>query len=373
MDVGGGVMRRSILTIVFLIITSSSAIAQSVRCESVEGEYRECYVASSGKIILTYELSDLRCIQGVTWGTASEGRVWVYRGCRGLFTVGVETQPEVPADRVVCESVNGGRTSCSTRTYSRVTLARQLSNLPCEEGGTWSYDPERGEIWVDAGCRGEFLVGAAVEEEKKPDPLDAIVVCQSLDGKKTKCPADTSAGVQLSRPLGESRCRFGREWGWDRKQIWVKDGCRAEFAVRGRPRPMIQSLVCESPDGSPARCEADTKYGVAVIRELGEDRCVAGETWGFDDEGVWVSGRCVAQFALGGYRLPADAVPETAEKVVCESEAGGTTRCEVDTKRGVGLVRETGGTTCVLNRTWGYDAEGIWVRDGCSAEFAVAR
>jgi len=356
-----------------LLVIGPPLAAQKVRCESVEGEYRECYVASGGKVILDFELSDLRCIQGVSWGTASAGMVWVQRGCRGIFTVGVETQPTVPADLVVCESTNGGRAYCSTRKNSHVTLSRRLSNLPCDEGGSWGYDPERGEIWVDQGCRGEFRVGAATPDEQAVGHLDAIVVCQSSDGRKAKCSADTSAGVQLFRPLNQSRCRFGKEWGYDRKQIWVKDGCSAEFAVRGKPRPTIQSIVCESPDGSPAKCEADTTYGIAIARELGEEPCIAGRTWGFDGNGVWVSGKCVALFALGGYRLPADRVPETAARVICESKPGEVSRCEVDTRRGVGLIEELGGVTCVLNRSWGYDSDGIWVRDGCSAEFAVAR
>jgi hypothetical protein len=356
-----------------VMVFASALEAQYVRCESVDGEYRECYVGSSGRIILVRELSDLLCIQGVTWGTASEGRVWVWRGCRANFSVGVTDPPAARGDLVVCESFGDGRAFCSTRKYSRVRLVRQLSNSPCEEGGTWGYDPERGEIWVDLGCRGEFRVGDDVEQEKEPEPLDAIVVCKSEGGKrKAKCPADTSAGVQLFRALGDTRCRFGDDWGWDRKQIWVRNGCRAEFAVRGRPRPLIEAIVCES-DGKRTRYEADTRYGVAIVREIGEERCILGETWGFDDDGIWVDRGCSAQFALGGYRLPADSVPQTAVRVICESSPGTDSFCEVDTGRGVGLVRELGESTCVLNRNWAYDRNGIRVRDGCSAEFAVAR
>jgi len=364
-------MRRTVIMCVALLLLSSIAEAQKVRCESVEGEYRECYVASSGKIVLDYELSSLLCVQGVSWGTASEGRVWVQRGCRGMFSAVTETQPFSPADHVVCES-NGGRSTCKARPYSRITLVRQLSNQPCDEGGSWGYDPERGEVWVDQGCRGEFIVGVS-KEGAKTETLDAIVVCRSLDGKKTKCPADTSAGVQFFRSLGEGRCRFDKEWGYDRKQIWVKDGCSAEFAVRGRPRPTIETISCESPDGTHAKCPADTKYGVALLREAGADPCMIGETWGFDDDGVWVAKRCVALFALGGYRLSPDAVPQTAARITCESKPGEMNRCEVDTKRGVGLIADRGDALCVLNRTWGYDERSIWVRDGCSAEFAVAR
>jgi len=365
-------MRRFVI-IVLALAFAGVLEAQGVRCESAEGEYRECYVASSGRIVLVTELSNLLCIQGVTWGTASDGRVWVQRGCRAIFAVGVTERPAIPPDHVICESLTGGRTFCTTRRSSRVTLVRQLSNLPCTEGGTWSYDPERGEIWVDLGCRGEFRVGDAAEAAKSPAVLDAIVVCESKDGKRHRCPADTSAGVQIFRQLSGSRCRFEKEWGYDRKQIWVRDGCSAEFAVKGKPRPMITAVVCESAPGVRTSCPADGKYGIALVRVLGEEPCALGETWGFDDDGVWVANGCAAQFAPGGYRLPAESVPGTAERVLCRSEKGASNRCTADTTRGVGLVRELGSTPCVLNRTWSYDEDGILVRDGCSAEFAVAR
>lgn len=366
-------MPRLVIVCLTVALAAVAAGQGRVRCESVDGEYRECYVASGGKIVLLTELSDFLCIQGVTWGTASEGRVWVQRGCRAYFGVGVTTRPSIPPDHVVCESLTGGRSTCATRKFSGVSLVRQLSNLPCDEGGSWGYDPERGEIWVDQGCRGEFRVGAVVDADAKAEPLDAIVVCSSPDGKKHKCPADTSGGVQIFRQLGGSRCRFEKEWGYDRNQIWVRDGCSAEFAVRGRPRAMISAVVCESAPGGRESCRADGKHGVALVRVLGEMPCRLGETWGFDDTSVWVSNGCAAQFAPGGYRLPDGAVPQTAMRLVCASEKGSSSRCEADTRRGVGLVRELGGTTCVLNRTWSYDEDGIMVRDGCSAEFAVAR
>ena len=41
--------------------------------------------------------------------------------------------------------------------------------------------------------------------------------------------------------------------------------------------------------------------------------------------------------------------------------------------RGAGLIKQLSETDCVLNRNWGYDAEGIWVTGGCGAEFAVAQ
>jgi hypothetical protein len=63
---------------------------------------------------------------------------------------------------------------------------------------------------------------------------------------------------------------------------------------------------------------------------------------------------------------PGSAAPAT---VVCTSDAGGRNRCPADTSAGVALVHSTGTAACLLGKTWGYDDQGIWVSDGCSAEF----
>jgi hypothetical protein len=72
--------------------------------------------------------------------------------------------------------------------------------------------------------------------------------------------------------------------------------------------------------------------------------------------------------ALAG-QAPAAGQPAT---VVCGSKAGERQTCAANTSGGVTLVKPLGTTACELGRTGGYDARGIWVADGCGAEFAVA-
>jgi len=71
--------------------------------------------------------------------------------------------------------------------------------------------------------------------------------------------------------------------------------------------------------------------------------------------------------------LSAELIPQNSTKVICDSLDGKRNVCAADTTRGVGLVRQLGETDCVLNRTWGYSGDAIWVSDGCNAEFAVGR
>ena len=68
----------------------------------------------------------------------------------------------------------------------------------------------------------------------------------------------------------------------------------------------------------------------------------------------------------------AQSEPPRGTVVTCASEGGGRTHCDANTSQGVVLYRSTGAAACLLGKTWGYDDKGIWVSDGCSAEFIAA-
>jgi hypothetical protein len=57
--------------------------------------------------------------------------------------------------------------------------------------------------------------------------------------------------------------------------------------------------------------------------------------------------------------------------IVCGSKAGERATCAANTSGGVTLVKALGTAECELGRTWGYDANGVWVSDGCGAEFSI--
>lgn len=348
---------------------AEAAPAKSVLCESRGNLYRECRVGSAGMVRLVYELSERSCFEGLTWGTQSGGIVWVDRGCRAQFAVDAVTTGDT---RIVCESQSGKYQACPAETKLGVALVQQLSKTKCEAGVNWGFDEHRNEIWVDDGCRAEFLLGK-LDKTPVAASLDGSVTCESDGKRRTNCAADTSAGVQLVRQLSESACVYERDWGWDAKGVWVSKGCRAEFAVKAKKAAMARALTCESKGGARTACAGETQFGVAIVKQLGPESCVLGESWGFDQDGVWVDKGCHAQFALGGYRLPETAIPPTAARVTCESNDGKRAVCGVDTARGVGLVKQISETTCVLNKNWGYNGEGIWVTDGCRAEFVVAK
>ena len=57
--------------------------------------------------------------------------------------------------------------------------------------------------------------------------------------------------------------------------------------------------------------------------------------------------------------------------VSCASLSGERQHCPAYTDNGVVLLRSTGTAACLLGRSWGYDSSGVWVTEGCAAEFGV--
>ncbi|MGO4780359.1 DUF3011 domain-containing protein, partial [Lysobacter sp. 2RAB21] len=46
-------------------------------------------------------------------------------------------------------------------------------------------------------------------------------------------------------------------------------------------------------------------------------------------------------------------------------------RCDGETGTGVRMVKQLSKSECVEGRSWGFDAHGVWVEDGCRAEFEL--
>jgi Protein of unknown function (DUF3011) len=143
---------------------------------------------------------------------------------------------------VTCSSDDGRRHYCNADTRNGVQMTRQRSGSACKEGYSWGYD--RRGIWVDHGCRADFVVRQNNARYNRPDRRDdnrsgyrgrgEMITCSSDDGGRHYCNADTSGGVRMVNQRSGSACQQGRSWGYDRRGIWVDHGCRADFEVGGR-------------------------------------------------------------------------------------------------------------------------------------------
>lgn len=207
-----------------------------------------------------------------------------------------------------CESTNGRRVECRFDGAGTVQLSRQFSSNACIKGQSWGVD--RNTVWVDRGCRADFTVMPIDDRNdggwRQRQHRTITVVCESNDGRRHRCAADTLGQITLGRQLSSSRCIEGRTWGTSSDGIWVDRGCRAEFLIadnggtfrdRG-PSQAMRVLTCESDGGRRSYCRADNPFGMSMTREISRGRCVINQTWGTDRNGVWVSNGCRAEFAV---------------------------------------------------------------------------
>ncbi len=211
--------------------------------------------------------------------------------------------------------------------------------------------------------------------------------CESNDGRTREC-ATGGGRVVLERQISNSACIEGRSWGYGRNGIWVSQGCRAEFRILGNGGNYGnnrsgngQLLRCESNDGRNRTCPMDTRGGVELIRQISSTACIQGRNWGHNRSGVWVTNGCRAEFRSGrrynngnygnagnnGYYGNNHGIGGSVFR--CESHDGRARECAANTRAGVQLVRVLSNAPCVQGKSWGYSRNGVWVSQGCRAEF----
>jgi hypothetical protein len=163
-----------------------------------------------------------------------------------VFFVGGSLSHATPqGDSLTCSSDDGRRNYCGADTRGGVRLVRQRSDSPCIAGRTWGFD--RRGIWVDRGCRADFVTGTergygrgrGRDDDRDRDygrgrgGYSQTFYCESGDERRHYC-AEGALGrgqVRLLRQRSGSPCIFGRTWGRDRNGLWVDRGCRADFEV----------------------------------------------------------------------------------------------------------------------------------------------
>lgn len=147
--------------------------------------------------------------------------------------------------------------------------------------------------------------------------------------------------------------------------------------------PGGEAVDCESRNFAYTRCDVPWR-DARLVRQLSDTRCIRGQNWGIDRRGLWVDRGCGGRFVAahrdhdrddyGGEWRPG---PDWNSRfgVVCESEDYRYRFCAVDLG-GAGRAfvgRQISGSPCIEGRTWGWNRGGIWVDQGCAAEFTIDR
>ncbi len=308
----------------FVMPGQSLAQSKTIRCESENQMRKHCPVDTRGGVRLARLMGRSTCTQGTNWDFDSAG-VWVDKGCRAEFEVRPLVGVVVSPQTILCESDDTNHRACPIDTRGGVRLSHQISGAPCLLGSTWGYDNHG--VWTDGGCRAEFEVLTLVAGSPSPQ----IILCES-DTDRHSCPV-ARAVVQVSRQISAAPCKLGSTWGYDNTRVWVEKGCRAEFQVVPRAVSNADPLL-------------------RACASVGSDD-VGGAPW-----------------ARSACEQPRSATAEPL-LVLCGSNDMQRRTCPLDTSGGVRMVRQISEGTCTQGSTWGYDNNGIWVDNGCRAEFEV--
>jgi hypothetical protein len=294
---------------------------RKISCESINYQYRRCPVPNLKRAELISQVGNQPCQEGRSWGY-DNGGVWVNNGCRALFQIkykdnsggGGGYYPPGYGETVRCESFNYQPNRCPVNTQGGVRLDRILGGQ-CSQGRSWGYD--RNGIWVNNGCRAQFIVGAGSGGGGggyPPPGYGQEVRCESFNYQPQRCAANTQGGVRLSRVIA-GNCAEGRSWGWDRGGIWVNNGCRAVFVTGqggggggvypppgggggGYPPPGGgQTIKCESWNYKRTACNVRVPNGVRIEKGLG-GTCALGDSFGWAPTFIWVDKGCRAVFRV---------------------------------------------------------------------------
>ncbi len=256
---------------------------------------------------------------------------------------------------------------------------------------TWHTTPgAAGTCLVDAGGRVvDFRTTTAGPNQPARPGGTTRLTCESRENRRNECPLPEHVDVRLVRVISTSPCLEGRSWGWDDRKIWVTGGCRGEFELKPARRPGydlsrpdaaadLQALracreeVLRRFPGTPnaqVTTSVASREGEGLIRVdwsmrrggLGECRV--------SRIGKVVQFRMAPGVPTGGRRE--EITPGQVRQVTCESQGGQRNECVIPSGGQVRLVKVLSDVPCSEGRTWGYDADRIWVSSGCRADFEV--
>jgi hypothetical protein len=207
---------------------------------------------------------------------------------------------------VICSSKDRRYFECAAPFRGRARVVQQISDTRCIEDNNWGQ--RRGMIWVDRGCRARFGEDPARNWDNDGNFGNGQrITCESREGRYRECRTNFRGQARLFRQLSSSACVVGRDWGSRPGQVWVDNGCRAEFTDslagnngtgRGQGNSGY-SVTCASENGRYRTCAWDSRGNgrPRLLEQLSNQACIEGRTWGYDpNRGLWVDQGCRARF-----------------------------------------------------------------------------
>ena len=200
------------------------------------------------------------------------------------------------------------------------------------------------------------------------------LLCESEDERFRECPV-SSGEVRLVRQLSKAECVEGRTWAAVRagSMLTMVAVPNLKSGTGTTALQAISSGLSANPRMS-RRQECHTGPGeIRLLRQLSKSLCVEHRTWGRTAHGIYVDDGCRGEFEVrdeGGRDRSGDHGGPRTQHLTCQSEDGRRMECASGPGR-VRLLRQLSKTACLEYSNWGRTSRGIYVDDGCRAEFEV--
>ncbi len=210
------------------------------------------------------------------------------------------------------------------------------------------------------------------------------ITCESRDYQQEVCTVGVTINnawllVQRSR----SPCIQNQTWGFQGNTLWVAQGCGGDFGFQGvaGPPPVVAPgrpggtrVACNSQNYQQQFCSTGMQIASAwLIEQTSSAPCIQGQTWGYQGSNIWVAQGCAGDFGVQSYGAPAVIPPPilpAVNNMSCESRNYQQSFCPSGRRiSSAWLIAQSSQSACIQGRSWGYDANGIWVTEGCAGEF----
>ena len=84
------------------------------------------------------------------------------------------------------------------------------------------------------------------------------------------------------------------------RKIWLYFSSVVAVIFILAPLSSADTISCSSDDMHRHYCSANTRGGVQLVKQRSDAKCIQGQTWGYDRQGIWVDRGCRADFSTGG-------------------------------------------------------------------------
>jgi len=218
----------------------------SLRCTSEQFSRTNCNAGGTVRSVqLRRQRSQARCEEGTSFGYRNDF-IWVDKGCDADFEVSF-----IPRS-AYRQSRRSVRFSCKSNQFKLgacyvagpiidLRLVQKKSRAACTKNDSFGFRDD--VLWVKSGCEGEFEVTYRPDtradwEFSNREPQTQPLTCKSNQYRQETCNAGGMiSDLRLVKTRSRAQCKANSSYGYDFDQIWVKDGCEADFEVTYYPRP----------------------------------------------------------------------------------------------------------------------------------------